>query len=243
MHTKFASTSRIRQGALWLRFVAPIVLVGLITGGCPLLCYNPVIDPANFVAGITNQYLPLTPGVTRIYTGNKPDGVEVNRVTVTSDTKSILGVVCMVVHDTVTLDGNLIEDTLDWFAQDTEGNVWYFGEDSKEIENDVVVSTEGSWEAGVDGAKPGIVMLANPTVGAVYRQEFLQGVAEDMGKVVALDENVTVPFGAYANCLKTKDFTPLDRSVVEFKYYAPGVGLVLTEEDDANVELTGIENR
>jgi hypothetical protein len=104
--------------------------------------------------------------------------------------------------------------------------VWYFGEDSKELENGVVVSTEGSWEAGVDGAKPGIVMEAHPAVGDEYRQEYYKGEAEDMAKVLALNVSVTVPFGAYTDCLQTNEWTPLEKGYAEDKYYAPGVGLV-----------------
>jgi hypothetical protein len=99
----------------------------------------------------------------------------------------------------------LAEETLDWYAQDQAGNVWYFGEDSKEIENGTVVSTKGSWEAGVDGAKPGVVMQANPQIGVSYRQEYYYGEAEDMAEVLSLSESVSVAFGSYQNCLKTKN--------------------------------------
>lgn len=189
--------------------------------------YNPVIDPADFVQNITNQFFPLTPGTIFNYSGQTSDGLETNKVYVTRQAKQIIGVTCITVADTVWLDGKLIEATLDWYAQDKDGTVWYFGEDSKEYENGRVVSTEGSWETGVDDAKPGIIMEANPMVGDSYRQEFYEDEAEDEAEVLSLSESVTVPYGSFTNCLKTKDFTRLDRDVVENKYYAAGVGFVL----------------
>jgi hypothetical protein len=189
--------------------------------------YKPVIDPADFVTGIDNPYLPLTPGTTSIYEGDTGEGLEHIEVTVTNDVKEILGVQCVVVKDTVTIDGEVAEVTYDWFAQDKEGNVWYFGEDSKEYENGEAVSTAGSWEAGVDGAQPGIIMKSQPVVDEVYRQEYYEGEAEDMAEVVSLNESVSVQAGPYTDCLKTREWTPLEPGVTEFKYYAPGIGLVL----------------
>jgi hypothetical protein len=191
--------------------------------------YNPVIDPANFSTStvINNTYFPLTPGTTYIYEGTTEKGFEHDEVTVTSKTKNILGVECIVVKDTVTVDGVLAEDTIDWYAQDTTGNVWYFGENSLEYDKDgLIVSTEGSWTAGVDGAKPGIIMEANPQVNDLYRQEFALGVAEDMAEVIALNQSVTVTAGTYDNCVETKDFSPLEPDVAEHKFFAPGVGNV-----------------
>ena len=127
--------------------------------------YNPVIDSANFVATIDNPYFPLTPGTTFIYEGTTEKGPEHIEVNVTHDTKVILGVTCTAVRDTVTVDGELVEDTIDWYAQDTAGNVWYFGENSLSYEDGLIVSLEGSWMAGVDGAKPGIIMEGESTSG------------------------------------------------------------------------------
>jgi hypothetical protein len=189
--------------------------------------YDPIIDPADFVGGIDNPYMPLMPGTIFVYEGETEDGIETNEVYVTHQTKEILGVTCIVVWDRVWLDGELIEETYDWYAQDKDGNVWYFGEDSKEYEGGVVVSTEGSWEAGVDGAEPGIVMKANPQVGDSYRQEYYEGEAEDMAEVLSLTESVSVGYGDFDNCLMTKEWTALDPGVVEHKYYAAGVGEVL----------------
>lgn len=215
--------------------------------------YDPAIDPANFV-GVTfvdvtfvdvidNPYFPLTPGTTLVYEGDTGDGREHEEFAVTHNTKVILGVRCIEVHDTVTRDGELIEDTLDWFAQDRAGNVWYFGESSESLRGGRVVSVGGSWLAGVDGAKPGIVMEAHPAVGDVYRQEFLLGTAEDLGEVVDLHATVAVPAGTFNNCLQTKDFTPLEPDAFESKFYAPGVGTVLEidEETGERLELLRVD--
>jgi len=208
--------------------------------------YDPVINPADFVAQIDNQYLPLTPGTTFVYEGETEDGKERIEVSVTHETKEILGVTCTVVSDKVWVDGELAEDTLDWFAQDKDGNVWYFGEDSKEYEDGKVVSTEGSWEAGVDGAKPGIIMKANPQVGDAYRQEYYEDEAEDMAEVLSLNESVSVAYGSFENCLKTQEWTPLEPDIVENKYYAPGVGVILelaVEGESERVELVEVKTQ
>jgi len=205
--------------------------------------YDPIIKPADFVAVITNQYLPLIPGTTFIYEGDDDGEHERNEVYVMHETKEILGVTCTIVKDTVWVDGELAEETLDWYAQDQAGNVWYFGEDSKEIENGIVVSTEGSWEAGVDGAKPGILMEGNPQIGDTYRQEYYWGEAEDMAEVLSLSESVTVSYGSYTNCLQTKEWNPLESGTSEHKYYAPGVGVVLevmVEGGNGRVELISV---
>ena len=208
--------------------------------------YNPVINPADFVEQIDNQYLPMTPGTTFVYDGESEDGKERIEVEVTHETKEILGVTCIVVRDRVWVDGELAEDTFDWFAQDNDGNVWYFGEDSKEYEDGKVVSTEGSWESGVDGAKPGIIMKGNPQVGDAYRQEYYEDEAEDMAEVLSLDESVSVPYGTFDNCLKTQEWTPLEPDVVENKYYAPGVGVVkevAVEGESEKVELVEVKTQ
>ena len=210
----------------------------------PQETYAPVIDPANFASVIDNPYMPLTPGTTYIYEGQTEKGNEHNEVYVTFDTKVILGVTCVVVGDTVTVDGVLEEATFDWYAQDKQGNVWYFGEDSKEYQDGSVVSTEGSWEAGVDGAQPGIYMQASPTVGDTYRQEYYQGEAEDWASVLSLSESVTVPTGAYSNVLMTNEWSGLDNPpIYEHKYYAAGVGFIMTLYVEGGYELKLIEIR
>jgi hypothetical protein len=189
--------------------------------------YHPVINPADFSTNIDNPYYPLKPGTTFIYEGLTEKGNEHNETTVTNDTTKILGVTCVVVHDKVSVDDAVIEDTLDWYAQDKEGNVWYFGENSRQYEGNEVVSIDGSWKAGVNGAQAGIIVKANPKVGDIYRQEFAPGEAEDMGEVLSLTESTTVPFGGlYTNCLMTKDFSALEPDVTEHKFFAKGVGFL-----------------
>ncbi|NIN71023.1 MAG: hypothetical protein GTO46_03615 [Gemmatimonadetes bacterium] len=200
--------------------------------------YAPAIDAARFVTNVDNQYFPLVPGTTFVY--ETPDGGERVEVIVTEETKTIMGVTCMVVMSHEFEDGELVEETADWYAQDMDGNVWYFGEDTKEYEDGEVVSTAGSWEAGVDGAQPGIIMKGAPAVGQSYRQEYYAGRAEDMGEVLALQESVTVPYGSFENLLKTKEWTPLEPGDEEHGYYAPGVGLVLEAEGDDRLELISV---
>jgi hypothetical protein len=204
--------------------------------------YDPPFNPLDFSTAGAHPLLPLVPGTVYRYEKDLGTEVEEIEVEVTTDTKVILGVTCIVLHDVVSVDGDVVEDTLDWVAVDRFGNVWYFGEDSKEIEDGMVVSTEGSWEAGVNGALPGILMFAAPLAGVTYRQELAPGVAEDMATVVSLDESVMVPHGDFAGCLETEDFTPLEPGVSEWKYYAPGVGLVLEVDEDGNrTELVEVE--
>jgi len=190
--------------------------------------YSPSIDPAGFTAAVDNPYFPLPPGARWVYEGRVEDGLERTVVEVTGDTRVVMGVTCVVVHDTVTVDGEMIEDTFDWFAQDADGAVWYFGEETYEYEDGEIVSTEGAWEAGVDGAQPGIAMPARPQVGDSYRQEYYAGEAEDTAEVLSLTESATVPVGTYEDLLVTEDINPLEPEVVEHKYYARGVGPILT---------------
>lgn len=191
--------------------------------------YNPQINPNDFASKINNRYLALTPGKKFVYKGETEEGTERVEVYATHDTKKVMGVNAIVVRDRVWLNDELIEDTKDWFAQDKYGNVWYFGEDSKEIVNGKIVSTKGSWEAGVNGAKPGIVMKANPQVGDIYRQEYYPGEAEDMAEILGFGAKVNVPYGTFENCLQTREWSPLEPGSDEHKYYCPGVGSVVLE--------------
>lgn len=207
--------------------------------------YSPSIKPSEFTTKIDNKYFPLKPGTTFVYRGKTVDAIEGDMVAVTTGTKNIMGVECVVVNDKVTEDGKLTEQTYDWYAQDNRGNVWYFGEDSREYENGKVKSTEGSWEAGKHGAKPGIIMPASPKVGETYRQEYLKGVAEDMARPVKLDGSTTVPYGTFHNVLVTDEWTPLEKNVAEQKYYAPGVGNVLelaTKGPKERLELIDVKH-
>jgi hypothetical protein len=221
----------------WRHAVVPAVLAALLLTGCvgssststierSKRPYEPRIRPADFGGPVDNPYFPLVPGSRWIYDGTQGNGTERTVVEVTRDTKAILGVTTVVVHDTVSTAGAVKEDTFDWYAQDRKGNVWYFGEDTKEYESGVVINTEGSWEAGVDGAKAGIIMKARPRSGAAYRQEHYRGHAEDFAQVLSKVESVTVPAGSYHDVLKTKEFTPLEPNLVEHKYYGRGVGVL-----------------
>jgi hypothetical protein len=200
-----------------------------------------------FVNGINNPYLPLVPGTVFYFinTINDKSGTSYQHiyVTVTSDIKKILGVNCEVVHDQVKENGKVTEDTYDWYAQDRFGNVWYFGEGTKAL-TDTGWSTEGSWQAGVHNAVPGIAMFANPGahIGLTYYQEFQRGVAEDQAKVLSVNSNATVAYGAFSNCVETEESTRLDRTDIEHKFYAKGVGQVLTTSATEREELISVKH-
>jgi hypothetical protein len=210
----------------------PIVLVVAALSGCggpsstslPQGAERANLDPGKFVAQIDNPYWPMAAGSTWVYR----EGNQRVVVTVTDRKKEILGIPATVVHDVVSEEGELVEDTFDWYAQDADGNVWYLGEDTKEYEHGKLKSTDGSWEAGADGAEAGVVVPAEPEVGLTYRQEYYRGEAEDSARVLSLGEQVDVPFGHFTGVLMTKDYTPLERRVLEHKFYAKGVGPVLT---------------
>jgi hypothetical protein len=186
------------------------------------------LDPADFTTRIDNPYWPLRPGSRWVYreTDGK-GGIQRVEVTVTNRTKVVDGIQAVVVHDLVTEQGVKVEDTLDWYAQDKDGNVWYLGEDTKEYEDGKVVSTEGSWEAGVDRAQAGIIVPAQPEQGLTYREEHYAGQAEDAAEVLSVDGKAEVPFGRFTGALITRNFTPLEPDVVELKFYARDVGPVL----------------
>ncbi len=201
--------------------------------------YAPVIDPANFVAAVDNPYFPLTPGTVWVYEAHLEDGtVERNEIEVLQETRQIMGVKASVVHDLVYADGQIVEGTYDWYAQDKDGNVWYLGEAVDNYENGTIKDHKGSWEWGVDGALPGIIMWAAPSahLNEVYRQEFYLGHAEDEGQVLSVSESVTVPFGSFENVVKTFDFSSHDPNLQENKFYAPGIG-VIKEIDQSTGEV------
>ena len=186
-----------------------------------------VFDKSNFnnPLEIDNKYFPLKPGTEMIYEG-KSDGDPTRDVfVVTNETKEILGITTRVVSDNAYVDGEHEEATDDWFAQDDQGNVWYMGEYTTDLTTKKNAH-EGSWEAGVNGATAGIIMLAEPKVGDKYDQEFAKGEAEDQGEILSLDESVSVPYGSFSNVIKTRDTTPLEPDIVENKYYAPDIGEV-----------------
>jgi hypothetical protein len=194
------------------------------------LPYDPVIDPANFTDKIDNPLFPLVPGTVFIYEGQTSGGLVHTEFFVTHNTKQILGVTTVEVHDTVSTNGEVTEDTLDWFAQDQDGNVWYFGENTEELIGGRPSTLAGTFTAGENNARPGIVMQAHPAIGDFYRQEFDLGNAEDFAAVTSLTETVTVPFGKFTNCLRTLETTPLEPALHEGKWYAAGVGNILTRD-------------
>ena len=157
------------------------------------------------------------------------------------ETTEIGGVECRVVKDLVSQEGEILEETYDFFAQDKYGNVWYFGEDSRSYENGWISNIDGAWYTGIKGAKPGIIMKAQPQQGAIYRQEYQPGNAEDMAYVVAVGEAVQVAQGSYSNCVKTLDWSPFEPDVIEYKYYAPGIGFIKSIANTGEVvELVSI---
>ncbi len=238
------------------RLVATSVVALAVLGGCAAdetppsatqtapqeTPYSVDIKPADFTTEIDNPWFPLIPGMRWVYEAETDEGKERIVVEVTDQTKeTAIGVETVVVRDTVSLEGVVIEDTYDWFAQDKDGNVWYFGEDTKSFENGKLKDNKGSWESGKDGALPGIYMKADPKVdGEVYQQEYYEGEAIDTGEVIAVDRKAEVPFGTYEDTVVTEDINPLEPDVVENKYYASGVGLVLelhVKGGDERVEL------
>jgi len=187
------------------------------------------LDPADFTTRIDNPYWPMRPGTRWIYRETSPEGARQRVVvTVTHRTKRIAnGITARVVRDVVTEKGKPVELTEDWYAQDRAGRIWYLGEATTEYENGKPKTTKGSFEAGVDGAQAGVIMPAKPRAGMRYRQEYYAGQAEDRAEVVSLNEQAEVPFGHFDKVLMTRDLNPLEPKVLEFKFYARGVGPVL----------------
>jgi hypothetical protein len=239
---KTSRTFRASLGAL--------AFVGLVQGGASIMAASSntitiPFDAANFQTPKSNAYFPLNPGTTYTFRGVSKQGVELNTVDITKKTKTILGVATTVVHDVVRIeDGSISEDTLDWYAADKNGNVWYFGEDTKVYDHGTLLTTAGSWEAGKNGATPGIIFLANPHVGDQYRQENSPGIVEDMAKIINLDETVTVEYGTFNHCIETTEWTPIEPGIRSHKFYAPGFGTVLetsTKQGGERVELISVK--
>jgi hypothetical protein len=244
-----------------LVFAFSIVLLAAINTGCDVPEVPEVVDnsevvlksksilpefpgPGAFVTGFSNPYLAFDVGKVFYYEGETEDGFETIKVTVTSETKEIMGVTTTVVSDSAFLDGKLIEATDDWFAEDAEGNVWYFGEYSEEWEDGEFIGTEGSWEAGIDDALPGILMPGNPKMGMKYQQEYYEDEAEDMAMVINLNKTVETKMGTFEGCLETMEWTPIELGEREHKFYKPGMGLILElkpREGRIAIELVEIE--
>jgi len=202
---------------------AALAALALLAAGCGS-------SGPTYSANVTNEWFPLAPGSVYRYRGVKDGEPSREVMTVTHRTRTIDGAETIVVKDVLYLRGKLEERTRDYYTQDDDGNVWYFGEDTAELDAKGRVTTrEGTWHAGVDGAKPGIFMYAHPRVGQSARQEYLKGQAEDHFAVLRRGIAVTVPFKAFRGALLTKEWTPVEPGVLDHKYYARGIGTVLEQ--------------
>ena len=213
--------------------IKPLVLVAMAAAAFAVLVgggANAVASEAGWAPRVTNPWFPLRPGTTYVYTGMKDGRPSRELFTVTRPTKMIQGVRCTAVSDRLYLRGRLFERTTDWYAQDRQGAVWYFGERTAELDaHGRVTSTEGSWQSGVDGAKAGIYMSAHPRVGQSFRQELYPGHADDHFRVVSLNASVSVPYVTSRHALLTKEWTPLEPGVLDHKLYVRGIGTVKEE--------------
>jgi hypothetical protein len=185
------------------------------------------LDPTDFTTNIDNPYWPMRPGSHWVYREVENGEAQRVDVTVTNQTKTLEGIEARVVHDRVSGNGETLENTYDWYAQDSQGNLWYLGEDTAEYENGKLKTKEGSWAAGVDGAEPGVVVPASPKQGMTYREEYYAGHAEDGAEVLSVNSQVQVPFGRFKDALLTRNFSTIEPTVEEMKLYAKGVGPVM----------------
>jgi hypothetical protein len=223
--------------------VAAIAAMWGSAAGASTSSSAPVFDPTNFVSVVDNPYFPLPVGRTLVYTGIKDGQTQRDTVVVTTQTKVILGVTATVVSDIADHDGTVLERTSDWYAQDKQGNVWYLGEDTVHFLPHGKADTSGSWEAGVNGAQPGIVMEADPQIPDAYRQEFFAGQAEDTAWIVARGGTVSVPYGKVRNLLTTLEATRLEPDAYDQKVYGVGIGIVLEQSltgDNETAQLVSV---
>ena len=213
------------------------------TEGDEVSPWDPNIDPSAFVVGINNPYFPVIPGRVTVYVGEDAgirDSVVVHD---TQDTRVVMGVTCMISEFRAWENGELVEIAWDWYAQDQDGSVWYFGEDVENYEDGVLVDTDGSWEAGVEDAVPGLMMKASPQVGDTYYNEYYEDEAVDQSRVLSVSASITVEYGDFVDCVKTEDWTDLEPGITEHKYYANGIGLVYeikVEGGSGSIELVDI---
>ena len=235
-----------RHTAFWILACFALSLAVSPPASAGSIDLDSLLDLSSFVDEVDNPFFPLKPGTTFFYQGTSDGSPITNEFAVTFDTKQILGVTTTVVHDRSFEDGQLAEDTFDWFAQDAAGHVWYFGEDTTTLDPDTgqPVSTVGSWEAGVNGAQPGIIMEAHPHVGDLYQQEVALGVAQDSARVLSLDQFACVSFGCFDHLLLTEEQTPLHPGELEWKYYAKDVGFILgnlVQGGNEHTELVSVD--
>lgn len=205
--------------------------------------YNPDVSPDQFSTTIDNKYSPYTPGTTLVYEGDTIDGFVHNEVTTLSTTATIAGITVRPVEDVVLIDGVLSEDATDYFAQRLDGGVWYMGEVSRSYEDGFLDSLEGSWRTGKENALPGIIMEGSPKVGDFYRQEYQAMNAEDVAEVLSVDETVVIGMGTFDHCIQTLESSPLEPGSTEWKFYAPGIGMILDVdlETGDRLELVAIK--
>jgi hypothetical protein len=222
--------------------VSAIAAVWVSSASATAQTSAPVFDPANFVAVVDNPYYPLPVGRTLVYSGIKDGQTQRDTVTITNQTKVILGVTATVVSDIADHNGTLLEKTSDWYAQDKQGNVWYLGEDTVHYLPHGKTDTSGSWEAGVNGAQPGIIMESNPQIPDSYRQEYLAGQAEDTAWIVDRGATVSVPYGKVRNVLTTLEATRLEPGAYDQKVYGPGLGIILEQSLSGANEFAKLES-
>jgi hypothetical protein len=219
-------------GAMALVSVAPGVALASstrsqsTTTACDPPAPPPMPPASEFVKTVDNAYFPLPPGTKLVYRGQDAGDRVVDKVLVTDETKTILGVTATVVLDRVMVNGQPSEKTFDWYAQDKRGNVWYLGEAAFDFVHGHWVRADDSWRAGRDGALAGFIMEAHPKVDDVYAQEHLPGTAMDVARVVDTDATISVPYGTFTHALKSKECTPIEPGVIDVKFYGQGVGEV-----------------
>ena len=232
---------RSTRAAAWL-LGALLLTPALVSADPKPREWNPTIDPASFTDIVDNPYFPLPVGRVLTYRGEAKDGIEGLEIRVTNRSRTIMGVRTVEMVERHSLDGQLVEVSRNWFAQDRDGNVWYFGEFSQSYENGVPSGTEGSWEAGEGDALPGIIMKADPQTGDAYFQEFAPGIAQDQAQVKSTTESITVPQGTHGAVVVTREWTSLEPNSVEKKYYAPGIGLIVEENGPERLQLVNVED-
>jgi hypothetical protein len=233
--------SRVLQAGICLALVVSIVVVA---GSRMTAEAQQPPGAADFQPVITNAFFPLSLIGPKVFEGEEEEDGEVVKTRLESrvlpGTKVIAGVTVMILEEKAYADGELIEVALDYFAQDREGNVWYFGEHVDNYENGKLINHDGQWFAGENGNQPGIIMPAQPRISQTVQQELASGIAEDRATFLLIGEVVRVKAGAYTGCAKTRDFTPLEPGIEEFKWYCPGIGMVKEEGDGAELFLVSV---